>query len=130
MKINVMLGATLFAAMMLSGCNQAKSPNTVQRDVANANASADKEAVKAENREARVDASANDKLAAAEDKADTQKADAAADTMVAEAEGANKVALAKCEALSGQAQSACRDQATAALDMAKAKAKRIKATPN
>jgi len=130
MKTTLTLGATVIAALILSGCNQAKSPETVHRDVANANASADKEVGKAESRQSRVDASANEKLATAEDKADAQKADAAADTMVAEAEGANKVALAKCEALSGTAQSACRDQANAALDMAKAKAKGIKASPN
>ena len=130
MKITMTLSTTIIAALLLGGCNQAKSPETVQHDVANANATADKDAAKAEGRQSRVDAAANDKLAAAKDKADTQKADAAADTMVTEAEGANKVALAKCEALSGQAQSACRDQANAALEMAKAKAKGIKATQN
>jgi hypothetical protein len=129
MKSTLVLCATVIAGL-LTACNQAKSPEKVQSDVANANASANKDAAKAEHRQARVDASANDEEFAAVDKAQAQKADAAADTLVTKAEGANKVALAKCEALTGDAQSACKDQANAALEMAKAKAKGIKAANN
>ena len=40
-----------------------------------------------------------------------------------DAEGAHKVALAQCEALSGANQRACRDQADAGYQQAKAQAK-------
>jgi hypothetical protein len=113
--------------LSLQACNNAASPEKVQHDVADANASAAKESAKADDKEAKVDSSANNNVADALDKADAQKGDAAANTMVADAEGANKIALAKCEVLSGDAQSACKDQANAALDMAKAKAKALKA---
>jgi hypothetical protein len=130
MKTNMTLCAALIAVLMLTGCNQAKSPEKVQSDVAHADASADKDTGKAEDRQARVDASENNKESVATDRAENAKADAAADTMVTEAQGVNKVALAKCEALSGDAQSACKDQANAALEMAKANAKGMKAAHN
>ena len=122
--------AATFSMLSLGACNNAASPEKVQHDVADANASAAKDSAKAEVKEEKVDYAANNNLADAQGKADAQKYDAAANTMVTEAEGDNKVALAKCEALSGDAQSACKDQANAALDMAKAKAKALKASPH
>ena len=53
--------------------------------------------------------------------------DAVADSAVTEAEGETKIALAKCQALEGDAQKACKDQANAHLDAVKAKAKAAKA---
>jgi hypothetical protein len=46
---------------------------------------------------------------------------------MAKADGDHKIALAKCEGVSGDAQKACIDKANAARDMAKAKAEAAKA---
>jgi hypothetical protein len=48
------------------------------------------------------------------------------DSAVTEAEGETKIALAKCEALEGDAQKACKDTANAHLDAVKEKAKAAK----
>jgi hypothetical protein len=45
---------------------------------------------------------------------------------VTEAQGDTKVALAKCEALEGDAQKACKDKANAHMDAVKEKAKAAK----
>ena len=50
----------------------------------------------------------------------------AADDAVIQAEGENKIALAKCETLAGDAQKACKDQANSELDMVKQRAKALK----
>jgi uncharacterized protein YjbJ (UPF0337 family) len=50
----------------------------------------------------------------------------AADDAVTQAEGENKIALAKCEALAGDAQKQCKNQANAELDMVKQRAKALK----
>jgi hypothetical protein len=113
--------------LTLAGCNNAKSPDKVDADVAKATASAEKNDMKAEDKEARTDASADQSLAKDVDKADSKTVGAAADAAVTQAEGDNKIALAKCESLSGAAQKACKDQANAELDMIKSRAKAVKA---
>jgi glyoxylase-like metal-dependent hydrolase (beta-lactamase superfamily II) len=52
--------------------------------------------------------------------------DVVADSAVTDAEGETKIALAKCEALAGDAQKSCKDEANAHLDAVKAKAKAAK----
>ena len=89
----------------LAGCHKAESPSEVQHDVAEA----------------------NQDVSQAEQKAEEKKADSAADVAVAQAEGAHKVAIEKCEAMSGKAQKACKDKADADLDAAKANAKAMEA---
>jgi hypothetical protein len=123
------LFGTLAAVTMLtlSGCNKAESPAKVNSDVAKATASAEKKDLKAEEKEARTDAAVSNDLAKDVDKADSKAVGAAADDAVTQAEGENKIALAKCEALGGDAQKACKDQANAQLDMVKARAKSLKA---
>jgi hypothetical protein len=127
MKMTVMWAAVAAAMLGVAGCNKAESPAKVDSDVAKAaNTAADND-VKANENEAKINADANADAAKDQDKADSKTADAAADTTVTQAEGDNKVALAKCEALSGDAQKTCRDQANATLDEAKARAKAMKA---
>ena len=84
--------------------------------------------IKAEAKEASVEADTRNDVAAAEKKADAKNADASADADVARAEGVNNVTIEKCEALSGDLQRACKDKANAALDMARANAKAMKAS--
>jgi len=115
------------AMLTLTGCHKAEPPATVQRDVAQArDTAADQEAKAYEKAGATVD-SANKNLAVETQKADDKSADAAYDVALAKADGDHKIAVAKCEGLSGNAHKACMDQADAAHDMAKAKAAAAKA---
>jgi hypothetical protein len=118
------LGAATILAM--AGCNQAKSPDSVQGDVNRAEASGAKQVARAEDSEARTDQRQESRVASAVDKANAQEVDAAVDTALAQAEADTRVALAKCEALAGDQQKACRDPANGQLDIAKSKAKAIK----
>jgi hypothetical protein len=51
---------------------------------------------------------------------------AIADSAVTQAEGETKITLAKCQALEGDAQKACKDEANARLDAVRTKAKAAK----
>jgi hypothetical protein len=118
------LGAAAIIGM--AGCNQAKSPDAVQRDVNKAESSGESQVARAEQSEARTDERQESHVASAVDSANSAEVNAAVDTAVAQAEADNKVQLAKCESLGGAQQKACRDQANALLDAAKTKAKEIK----
>jgi hypothetical protein len=99
------------AAMLIGACNNAKSPSTVAKDVDSASQSAMKDTAKAEDKAA-------DKIAGAE--TNEQHVASAQEENVAktDAEGDRKVALAKCESLSGDQQRSCKDHANAAYDQA------------
>lgn len=127
MRVTVICTLTAAALLALAGCNKAEAPAKVDSDVAKAADTAADKDVKANESEAKVNQSADGDVAKAQGKADDKTVAAAADTAVTQAQGDNKVARAKCEALSGDAQKACKDQADAALDQAKARAKAMKA---
>ena len=114
--------------LALAGCNKAESPAKVDSDVAKAAQSAAANDIKAEAKEASIEASTRSDVAAAEKKADAKNADASADADVTRAEGVNRVTIEKCEALSGDLQRACKDKANAALDIARANTKAMKAS--
>ncbi len=80
-------------------------------DVAKAAESAEKKDVRAEEKAEKTDAAVTNELSKDVDKANAKEVSAAADDAVIQAEGENKVALAKCEALAGDAQKACKSQA-------------------
>jgi hypothetical protein len=113
----------LLTVTIMSGCNNAKSPDAVSKDVATAQekrasevADAKQDAAKDENKAAaKVDDKAND--------LNNASAKGAYDVAMAQADGDHKVAIQKCDALSGDAQKACKDQADAKYDLAKANAK-------
>jgi hypothetical protein len=121
-----LLTAMVVAMLGLAGCNQAKSPDTVASDVAKATDSAEKKDAKAEERAEKTDAAVTNDLSKDVDKANAKEVNAAANDAVTQAEGENKIALAKCEALTGDAQKACKDQANSELDMVKQRAKALK----
>jgi hypothetical protein len=109
--------------VLLGGCNNAKSPDAVAKDVAAAEQKASIEVANSEK-----DASKD--LGKAADKVDDKLVDlnnaAAKDAYnlaVAKADGNRKVALANCAAASGDAQKACKDQADADYNAAVADAK-------
>lgn len=121
------------AAVGLSGCNQAKSPGDVQADVAKATREAAANDANADARSKQAEAQARQELTQEKADATARAADksvvALADAAVTEAEGANKIALAQCEALDGDAQKQCRDQANAQLQGVKDRAEAAKKGP-
>jgi hypothetical protein len=119
----LLASAVAMAVLVAAGCDSAKSPETVSKDVAKAEqkaatelANSEKAAEKDLNKAAdKVD----DKLVAFNNSA----AKDAYDLAVAKADGDRKVALANCLALAGAAQKSCKDQADADYAAAKANAK-------
>ncbi len=110
----------------LAGCNQAQSPDKVQENVAKATDSAVKDDAKAADKLAEADAKGNAEVGSAEAKADDRTTNAAGDAVLTQAEGDHDVAIAKCKALSGQAQKNCKQQADDHLAEVKAKVKSMK----
>lgn len=118
----------VLTAVLLGACNQAKNPSDVAKDVNAASQDAAKDTAKAEDKAATKMASAEKDVTS--EQRDAQHTDAVQEESVAktDADGRRKVALAKCEALSGDRQQACKDEATASYDMAIAKAKQERST--
>jgi hypothetical protein len=109
--------------LVLTGCNNAKSPDAVAKDVATAEQKASSELNNSE-KDAQKDldkaaGKVDDKLVAFNNTA----AKDAYNMALAKADGDRKIALANCAAASGDAQKACKDQAEADYDAAKAGAK-------
>ena len=127
MRPSIWLTGTAIALLALGGCNKAQPPAEVQADVSSATNDAVTNNTQAGANQADVAASVNKDLDNAAQTADTKTADAAADVSVTQAEGNYKIAVAKCEALAGDAQKACKDDADSALKIAKSKAKATKA---
>jgi len=117
------LSALALGAFMLTACHQAKSPDEVAAEVAKAQDKANSEVAGAEQHADKDVANAAAKVG---DKLTDLNNDAAGDAYkiaVAKADGDHKVALAQCNAMSGDGQTACRKQADADYDAAKANAK-------
>jgi hypothetical protein len=125
-KANILGLAALAVMLSLTGCNKAESPDKVAKDVSNATASAEKKDERAAEKDVKADAAAQNDIANGLDKAATKEANAAANDAVTQAEGENKIERAKCEALAGDAQKGCKDQADARLDQVKQRAKALK----
>jgi hypothetical protein len=126
MRGSLLLTAAAVAVLALAGCNKAESPDKVASDVAKATAAAEKKDDRAEQQAQKTDAAVTNDLAKDVDKANDKEVRTAADDAVTQAQGENKIALAKCEALAGDAQKQCKDQANAELDMVKQRAKALK----
>lgn len=115
MKMTCICALLVSASLGLSACNKAESPEKVQADVDKATAEASDNSAKAEATQKQTEAQAADELAKAKADAEAKAADksvgAVADAAVVDTEGATKVALAKCQALEGDAQQQCKDDA-------------------
>jgi hypothetical protein len=123
MQNSVIALAGLLVLAGAAGCNKQKSPDVVAGDVANAQQKAAGEVA-----DARQDAAKDSQGAAAkvDEKSkdlDETNAKGAYDVALAQADGDHKVATEKCQAMAGDAQKACKDQADADYDLAKANAK-------
>jgi hypothetical protein len=106
-NIHVVIGLT--ALLAAAACNNAKSPDKVAENVAEAKQSASKEVAEAK-RDQQKDMSSD-----------------AYEVAVARADGEHKVAMQKCDVLEGRDQKICKDQADAEYEAAKANAKASKA---
>ncbi len=119
----LLTSAIALAFLMAAGCDSAKSPDTVAKDVTVAEQKAATEVAKSEkSAEKDLDKAGgkvDDKLVAFNNAA----AQDAYNLAVAKADGDRKVALANCLSLGGDAQKACKDQAEADYGAAKANAK-------
>ncbi len=133
MKLMVIGAVIVGATLGLSGCDRAKSPQDVQADVSKATSEAQQSSAKADAERQQAEAQAADQLAkdqaAAEQKAAGSSVAAVTDAAVTDAEGQNKIALAKCEALEGDAQKQCKDEANARLAAVKERAKEARKGP-
>jgi hypothetical protein len=135
MRLNAIC-AVAVAALMLAACQKkAETQAEVQRDVEKAAAEGQRDVAdaKADVKEANADADKQvaDAIAKGDEKDVAQEAHDANDAadkgkskiMIAQAEADHKVAIEKCEALSGPAQKDCKDNADQELDQAKQTAK-------
>ena len=133
MKLACAFAVVISASVGLSACNKPESADKVQADVATATSDAASNDAKADAARKQAEAQANQDMLKARAAAQTQAVDksiaAVADEAVAEAESETKIALAKCEALQGDAQRQCKDQANAHLQTIKDRAKAAK-TPD
>jgi len=130
MKATSLLALLLSTSLGLVACNKAQPPEEVQAKVAKATNEAAENDAKADAATKQTEAQAMQDLAKAKADAQTQAVDksigAVADAAVTEAEGQTKIALAKCEALEGDAQKKCKDDAKAHLETVKDRAKAAK----
>ena len=119
----LLTSAIAAAVFMAAGCDSAKSPDIVAKDVA---AAEQKAATEAANSEKAAEKDLNKAAEKVDDKLvafNNAAAKDAYDLAVAKADGDRKVALANCLSLGGDAQKACKDQAEADYGSAKANAK-------
>jgi hypothetical protein len=127
MRLQLSCALLAGALMCLSACNKAESPENVKAEVAKAQSTAAEENAKADEKVKQVEAEAAKDRADALAKEADKSVGALADSAVTHAEGETKIALAKCQALEGDAQKTCKDEANAHLDAVRAKAKAAKA---
>src|ERR1700744_4901998 len=113
----------VLAAWALAGCNKAKSPEEVEKDVAKAEQKAINEVAKSEEHAQSALDKSYEKVSDQEIKFNNDAARQAFNVAVAKADGNRKIALAACESLSGDAQKACRQQAETDYHSARSDAK-------
>lgn len=113
----------LLAIAAASGCHNAKSPDAVASDVSAAQAKRASEVADAKQDAAKDSNHAEAKVDDKTTDLNNVNAKGSYDVAMAQADGDHKVALQKCDALSGDPQKACKDQADAKYDLAKANAK-------
>jgi hypothetical protein len=117
------ISAMALAVFFVAGCNNAKSPETVSKDVAVAEQKASTEVAKSEQEASKDIDKAADKVGDKMVALDNTAAKDAYEVALARADGDRKIALAKCEMLGGDAQKSCKTQADADYAAVKANAK-------
>ena len=123
-----LLVVILSTACALVACDRPKSASEVEKDTSSAAQSAAQATEKAEKEAAEKAASARANVQ--DEKRDLGHVNAVEGEKIADAEadGAHKVALARCEGMAGAAQKSFKDQADADYEAAKARAKQARAS--
>ena len=124
-KMKVAVFAACALTLAVAGCDRRESTADTNADIAKAQAESAKDVANARADAAKSTIGAQKKVDEANAALDTQTVVAQRDVTVAEAEAANKVAIQKCEALTNDQRDACKKQADADLDTAKANAKSV-----
>jgi hypothetical protein len=119
----VSIAAIVLAVAFVGGCNKPKSPESVAKDVSSAEQKASTEVANSEKDASKDVAKSADKVGDKLTDLNNTAAKDAYNVALAQADGDRKVALAKCNALGGDAQKNCKDQADADYKAAQANAK-------
>lgn len=98
----------MLAGLMLAGCQRQETPSQTREDVAEAQREGNEEVMEQQ-------------AEALDDGAVTR--DDSEEIRVAQAESEHKVAMERCEALTGEARDTCKEQADAMLEQAKEQAR-------
>jgi len=114
--------ATLAATFALAACQKHDTAAESQADVSAARSDASKDVAEVRKEADAKVADASSNQAADQAKVGHELSKADEDIAIAEANGVHKVAIAKCDAMTGDARSSCRHQADADLEMGKARA--------
>jgi outer membrane murein-binding lipoprotein Lpp len=117
------ISALVAAALVLTGCNNSKSPDEVSKDVTTAEQKADNEVAKSQQDAQKALDKSYEKVAEDELHFSNDAVHQAYNVAVAKADGERKVALASCESQSGEAQRACKERAEADYKTSRAEAK-------
>ncbi len=115
--------AIALTVILAAGCNKAKSPESVAKDVSAAEQKASTEVANSQADASKDVAKDADKVGDKMTDLNNTAAKGAYDVALAKADGDRKIALAKCDALSGDDQKNCKNQADAEYEAAKADAK-------
>ena len=114
------LAPALFCVIAASvGCDRAKEPAEVRKNVSEARQEANKQVTEARQAAAEQAAKAQRDVGSARQDAAEKVTDANREVAMARIEGEHKVAGERCQALSGEAQASCKANADAAYESAK-----------
>jgi hypothetical protein len=119
----VSIVAMVLAVAFVGGCNKPKSPESVAKDVSSAEQKASTEVANSEKDATKDVAKGADKVGDKLADLNNTAAKDAYNVAMARADGDRKISLAKCNALGGDAQKNCKDQADADYKVAQANAK-------
>jgi len=120
--------AIAVTVLLAAGCNKAKSPESVAKDVSAAEQKASTEVANSQTDASKDIAQDADKVGNKMTDLNNTAAKGAYQVAVAKADGDRKIALAKCDALNGDEQKNCKNQADADYEAAKADAKASEAS--
>lgn len=123
LKLNATLAASFALSLAISGCNRSESPEKTHEDVTKAEIQADKDVAEARQKANDSTIGARSDLDKAQVELKHENSEARRDVTIAEAQANRKIKIEKCEALTGDLRSACKTQADADLESAKAYAK-------
>jgi hypothetical protein len=126
MKTLITIGSMIMLAAAAAACDSADPIADVRRDVATAEAERSDSVAEARSAGAQAIEQERQDVGAERDDVRDARATRNYEVAVAKAEGDYKIATEACDALSGNAQVNCKDQAEAALKSDKARAELLK----